>query len=227
MASYRGKHRKQSNITRTVARVVVAGAVVAAPMAVAGTASAASGVNWDALAKCESGNRWNVNTGNGFYGGLQFDRGTWLSNGGGQYAPYAHLATREQQIAVAERLYSARKLTPWPQCGKKAGVAGGGGGGNAKPAPAPKPAAKPVVKKQAAPKPVVSKPVIKPAAPVAPAPVVTDKNGADYTVVAGDTLSTIASKLQVNGGWKALFERNKDIVKDADLIFPGQKLDVK
>ncbi|MCO1578224.1 transglycosylase family protein [Crossiella sp. SN42] len=226
MASYRGKHRKQSNITRTVARVVVAGAVVAAPMAVAGTASAASGVNWDALAKCESGNRWNINTGNGFYGGLQFDRGTWLSNGGGQYAPYAHLATREQQIAVAERLYAARKLTPWPSCGKKAGVAGGGGG-NAKPAPAPKPAAKPVVKKQAAPKPVVSKPVIKPAAPVQPAPVVTDKNGADYTVVAGDTLSTIASKLQVNGGWKALFERNKDIVKDADLIFPGQKLDVK
>ncbi|MGW0522174.1 transglycosylase family protein [Crossiella sp. NPDC003009] len=225
MASYRGKHRKQSNITRTVARIAVAGAVVAAPMAIAGTASAAPSMDWDKLAQCESGNRWNVNTGNGFYGGLQFDRGTWLSNGGGAYAPYAHQATREQQIAVAERLFAARGPKPWPSCGPKA--LRSGGGGNAKPAPAPKPAAKPVVKKQAAPKPVVSKPVIKPAAPVQPAPVVTDKNGADYTVVAGDTLSTIASKLQVNGGWKALFERNKDIVKDADLIFPGQKLDVK
>ncbi|MCK2237945.1 MULTISPECIES: transglycosylase family protein [unclassified Crossiella] len=224
MASYRGKHRKQSNITRTVARVVVAGAVIAAPMAVAGTASAASGVNWDALAKCESGGRWNVNTGNGFYGGLQFDRGTWLSNGGGAYAPYAHQATREQQIAVAERLYAARKLQPWPSCGKKVGH--GGGGGNAKPAPKPA-ATKPVVKKQAAPKPAAAKPVIKPAAPVQSAPVATERNGADYTVVAGDTLSTIAQKLQVNGGWKALFERNKDIVKNADLIFPGQQLDVK
>lgn len=219
MASYRGKHRKQSNITRTVARVVVAGAVVAAPMAVAGTASAAPSMDWDALAKCESGNRWNINTGNGFYGGLQFDRGTWLSNGGGQYAPYAHQATREQQIAVAERLFAARSWKPWPSCGPKA--LRNGGGGNAK--PAPKPAAKPVVKKQQAPKPAEAKPVIKPAAPVQTAPA----NGADYTVVAGDTLSGIAQKLQVNGGWKALFERNKDIVKNADLIFPGQKLDVK
>ncbi|GAA2789965.1 LysM peptidoglycan-binding domain-containing protein [Crossiella cryophila] len=222
MASYRGKHRKQSNITRTVARVVVAGAVVAAPMAVAGTASAASGVNWDAIAQCESGGRWNIATGNGYYGGLQFDRGTWLSNGGGQYAPYAHQASKAQQIAVAERLFAARGTSPWPHCGKRAGVKGN----VAKPAPKPA-AVKPVVKKQAAPKPVAVKPVIKPAAPVQSAPVATERNGADYTVVAGDTLSTIAQKLQVNGGWKALFERNKDIVKNADLIFPGQQLDVK
>jgi uncharacterized protein YabE (DUF348 family) len=77
-----------------------------------------SGLNWDAVAQCESGGNWSINTGNGFYGGLQFDYGTWLSNGGGAYAPRADLATREQQIAVANRLYAARGSSPWPVCGR-------------------------------------------------------------------------------------------------------------
>ena len=78
-------------------------APAAAPAAPApAPSSGGSSVNWDAIAKCESGNNWSINTGNGYYGGLQFDIGTWLGNGGGQYAPRADLATREQQIAVAE-----------------------------------------------------------------------------------------------------------------------------
>jgi hypothetical protein len=77
-----------------------------------------SGLNWDAVAQCESGGNWHINTGNGFYGGLQFDYSTWLSNGGGAYAPRADLATREQQIAVANRLYAARGSSPWPVCGQ-------------------------------------------------------------------------------------------------------------
>ena len=76
-----------------------------------------NGLNWDAVAACESGGNWHINTGNGFYGGLQFDYSTWLSNGGGAYAPRADLATREQQIAVANRLYAARGSSPWPVCG--------------------------------------------------------------------------------------------------------------
>ena len=76
-----------------------------------------SGLNWDAVAACESGGNWHINTGNGFYGGLQFDSGTWLANGGGAYASRADLATREQQIAVANRLYAARGSSPWPVCG--------------------------------------------------------------------------------------------------------------
>ena len=76
-----------------------------------------NGLNWDAVAQCESGGNWHINTGNGFYGGLQFDYGTWLSNGGGAYAPRADLATREEQIAVATRLYNARGSSPWPVCG--------------------------------------------------------------------------------------------------------------
>ncbi|HZC52593.1 MAG TPA: transglycosylase family protein [Mycobacterium sp.] len=76
-----------------------------------------SGLNWDAVAQCESGGNWHINTGNGFYGGLQFDYSTWLSNGGGAYAQRADLASREQQIAVANRLYAARGSAPWPVCG--------------------------------------------------------------------------------------------------------------
>jgi uncharacterized protein YabE (DUF348 family) len=76
-----------------------------------------SGLNWDAVANCESGGNWHINTGNGFYGGLQFDYSTWLSNGGGAYAQRADLATREQQIAIATKLYEARGSSPWPVCG--------------------------------------------------------------------------------------------------------------
>jgi uncharacterized protein YabE (DUF348 family) len=79
----------------------------------------ASGLNWDALAACEAGGNWAINTGNGYYGGLQFNQGTWLANGGGQYAPLPNLATREQQIAIGSRLYEARGTSPWPACGSR------------------------------------------------------------------------------------------------------------
>lgn len=76
-----------------------------------------NGLNWDGVAQCESGGDWHINTGNGFYGGLQFDYSTWLSYGGGQYASRADLASREEQISVATRLYNARGSSPWPVCG--------------------------------------------------------------------------------------------------------------
>ncbi|WP_448625457.1 ubiquitin-like domain-containing protein [Geodermatophilus sp. URMC 64] len=79
----------------------------------------ATGLNWDALARCEAGGNWAINTGNGYYGGLQFNQGTWLANGGGQYAQYPHQATREQQIAIGSRLYEARGTSPWPACGSR------------------------------------------------------------------------------------------------------------
>ncbi|MDQ1733601.1 MAG: resuscitation-promoting factor RpfB [Pseudonocardiales bacterium] len=77
-----------------------------------------SGRNWDAVAACESGGNWQINTGNGFYGGLQFDLGTWTANGGGAYAPRADLASREQQIAIANKVADARGSSPWPVCGQ-------------------------------------------------------------------------------------------------------------
>lgn len=77
---------------------------------------------WDELATCESGQRWSIATGNGFFGGLQFDRQTWLDYGGGAYAPTANLASRVQQIAVAERVHAARGFQPWPACSRRIGL---------------------------------------------------------------------------------------------------------
>jgi hypothetical protein len=71
---------------------------------------------WDDLAQCESGGNWAINTGNGYYGGLQFSYDTWHGYGGGEFAEYPHEATREQQIIIAERLHAARGFQPWPAC---------------------------------------------------------------------------------------------------------------
>jgi hypothetical protein len=76
--------------------------------------STRSGVNWDAIAKCESGGDWHINTGNGYYGGLQFSHATWIAYGGGRYAENAHLTSRENQIAIA----STMGLGHWPHCGR-------------------------------------------------------------------------------------------------------------
>ena len=80
------------------------------------------GTVWDQLAQCESGGNWAINTGNGYYGGLQFNLATWQSYGGGEFAAYPHEATREQQIIIAERLHAARGFQPWPACRVKLGL---------------------------------------------------------------------------------------------------------
>jgi uncharacterized protein YabE (DUF348 family) len=84
----------------------------------------AEGSVWDRLARCESGGNWSANTGNGYYGGLQFDKATWRANGGDQFAPYPHQATREQQIVVAQRVRNARgNYRAWPTCSSRLGLA--------------------------------------------------------------------------------------------------------
>ncbi|TKV61761.1 DUF348 domain-containing protein [Nakamurella flava] len=77
------------------------------------SSSGSSGINWDGIAQCESTNNWSINTGNGYYGGLQFDIPTWNSGGGSQYASRPDLASREQQIAVAENVAATRGSSPW------------------------------------------------------------------------------------------------------------------
>jgi len=98
-------------------------AATAAPAAPAAASSAASaspdGVNWSAIAACESGGNWATNTGNGFYGGLQFTEQTWLANGGGRYASSANLATPAQQIAVAQNVLASQGIGAWPVCGAR------------------------------------------------------------------------------------------------------------
>ncbi|MFI5504398.1 transglycosylase family protein [Corynebacterium kutscheri] len=82
----------------------------------------ASGSVWDELAQCEATGNWAINTGNGFYGGLQFTAQTWLGFGGGEYAPYAHMATREEQIAIAQKVQAAQGWGAWPACTSKMGL---------------------------------------------------------------------------------------------------------
>jgi hypothetical protein len=79
---------------------------------------APSGHNWDAVAQCESGGNWSINTGNGYYGGLQFSQSTWAGFGGTAYAPRADLASKAQQIAVAERVLAVQGAGAWPTCGR-------------------------------------------------------------------------------------------------------------
>jgi hypothetical protein len=94
----------------------------APPAPVARVPTYSGGSVWDDLAQCESGGNWAINTGNGYYGGLQFSYPTWHGYDGGEFADYPHQATREQQIAVAERLRAARGYQPWPACRVKLGL---------------------------------------------------------------------------------------------------------
>ncbi|MFE3328235.1 transglycosylase family protein [Streptomyces sp. NPDC059176] len=216
LLSGKGTHRRPSAIHRTTARIAamagVTGAAIAAPLVVAGTASAATASEWDAVAQCESGGNWSINTGNGFYGGLQFSASTWAAYGGTAYAPTADKASKAQQIAVAEKVLAGQGKGAWPNCG-----VGLSSAPYAAAAPAPKRAEAPTTRsvRPAAP--------VKAAKPAAPTKVVKKGDG-EYEVKAGDTLSKIAKAEKVEGGWKKLFDLNKNILDDANIIFPGQLL---
>ncbi|MEU9165634.1 transglycosylase family protein [Streptomyces sp. NPDC048424] len=229
LLSGKGKHRRASKAVRIVTLAGVAGVAVAAPLMAAGTASAATASEWDKVAQCESGGNWSINTGNGYYGGLQFSSSTWAAYGGKSYAAQANQASKSQQIAVAEKVLKGQGKGAWPSCGKglsNSSYAGGGTETSTQNKPkadskktetkaAPKATPKKETKRSEAP----TTRSERPAAPEAP------KTGnGSYEVKAGDTLGTIAEANGVKGGWEKLFELNKDIVSDADLIFPGQKL---
>jgi LysM repeat protein len=110
------------NPGRSLARLAVVGAVAAgAPLVLAGTASAAPESAWDKLAQCESGGNWSINTGNGYYGGIQFNAQTWRAFGG---TGLPHQASKAQQIAVAERTLAAQGWGAWPACSRKMGLRG-------------------------------------------------------------------------------------------------------
>jgi resuscitation-promoting factor RpfA len=113
-----GRHRKPTTSNISVAKIAFTGAVLGGgSIALAGQAAAATDGEWDQVARCESGGNWGINTGNGYYGGVQFNAGTWASHGGNEFAPSAQLATREQQIAVAERVLATQGRGAWPVCG--------------------------------------------------------------------------------------------------------------
>jgi resuscitation-promoting factor RpfA len=132
---YVGRHRLIEStvqqlpkpISRAVSGILAASAVVVLGMAAtsfAPPASATADSTWDRLAECESSGNWSINTGNGYYGGLQFSPTTWLAFGGGEFARYANDATRTQQIQIAERVLDVQGWGAWPACSRKLGLRG-------------------------------------------------------------------------------------------------------
>ena len=112
-------------LSQPVTRQVTVGTKAApapAPASSAAAPAVSNGGTWDAIAQCESGGNWAINTGNGYYGGLQFAASTWTAYGGGAYAPTANLATREQQIAIAEKVLAAQGWGAWPACSAGLGL---------------------------------------------------------------------------------------------------------
>ena len=95
------------------------GTPVPSPHKPVAAAPDSSGVDWDAVAQCESSGDWSINTGNGYYGGLQFSASTWIAYGGAAYAPYANEASKEQQIIIAERVLKGQGIHAWPVCGPR------------------------------------------------------------------------------------------------------------
>ncbi|MFJ4716924.1 transglycosylase family protein [Streptomyces sp. NPDC088785] len=160
-------------------------AVTAAPAPAQGAAPAARTVRkpdacvkgdwpWDCLAQCESGGHWDANTGNSYYGGLQIWQPTWKEHGGLAYAPRADLATRAEQIQVAEEVLRTQGWRAWPACAKKYRL-----------------------------------------------------RGRVHVVQRGETLTSIARRLKVKGGWQALYAANRDLVgPHPDLLNVGTMLSV-
>ncbi|MDH6706243.1 LysM repeat protein [Kitasatospora sp. MAA19] len=292
-----GRHRRRTQAEKAIAVAGVAGVGLAMPILTATGASAAPASAWDSVAQCESGGNWSINTGNGFYGGLQFTSSTWKAYGGTSYAPQANQASKGQQISVAEKVLASQGPGAWPVCSQKAGLSKGGApasvdtSSDAK--PAKQSAAKPAQQEQApkpvqqdAPKPAAQQPAqpqaqgfagkagwdadakvywyqnngawywtshqsvyqqyagqaaaqpqsapraaqpvqpvqrVQPILPAQSAPAA--QTGHDYTVRAGDTLSSIATAQGVSGGWQSVYDGNRGTVGgDPNLIMPGQVL---
>jgi hypothetical protein len=236
--SGRGRHRKPSNHTRTLG-LATAPLVAAIPLAAASALPASAATSaWDRLAGCESGGNWDINTGNGYYGGLQFADGTWDGNGGEKYASRADLATRAEQIVIASKLLNSSGWGPWPACSSRLGLgadekrealataeaikarlSGDQTSSDSTTASTPADSTKSSAEKVAEDNRVQTERANrgKHRKAVSSADV--------YVVRSGDTLSAIARNRHVPGGWQKLYRINKDTIgSNPGLIRPGQRL---
>ncbi|MEV4345326.1 transglycosylase family protein [Actinoplanes sp. NPDC049596] len=156
-------------------------------------------MNWDAIAECESGGNWGINTGNGYYGGLQFSRSTWSSHGGGRFARTADQASRAEQIQIAELVRRSQGLGAWPTCGRKATSTRQYRAANTE-----NRASRSATRQSSA--------------------STASSTGRQYIVRPGDTLASIAAKANVAGGWPTLFRLNRAVLSSPHRIYPGQPL---
>ncbi|HRO30235.1 MULTISPECIES: resuscitation-promoting factor Rpf [Micrococcaceae] len=213
-----------------LAGVAIAGAGLTALSA---PATAAPVSTWDALAQCESTGNWSINTGNGYYGGLQFSPSTWRAFGG---SGMPHQASKAEQIRVAENTLAAQGWGAWPACSAKLGLYGTPSNANvttqsadsnasAERAAANKAAAERAAAQEAA---AAERAAVQQAqvqqAERASSVTPVERSAKTVTVKPGDTLAKIARSYGVEGGWKALHAANADTVSNANLIFVGQTL---
>jgi resuscitation-promoting factor RpfA len=224
-----GRHRAPttgSKLRRRAATVAATAGVAAVAPLLASAPAHADSVNWDAVAQCESGNNWSTNTGNGFYGGLQFTRGTWQAYGGGQYAATANQASRSQQIAVAEKVLAGQGIGAWPVCGKRAGSSASYSSRNTQGSSSRSShRSAPSVRSESTTTHKKFFPKKHHRTQQSDATVRTSTAGTgSYVVKSGDTLSKIAASHGVNGGWRAIWAANRGSIADPDLIFVGQRI---
>jgi LysM repeat protein len=215
---YLSKHAaaKRVSMKQRIAGVGIAGAAtVVGGVTAAGSAKAAT--VWDAVAQCESGGNWHINTGNGYYGGLQFSSSTWVGFGGRAYASRADLASKAEQITIAQKVLAVQGPGAWPVCSKRAGLTRANGGADA------------AASRSSDRKPVTTKKKVSKKKTYATKKTTKKVNsyagtGKRVTVRRGDTLGTLAQRYHVSGGWKTLYAANKARVHNPNLIYVGQVL---
>lgn len=200
-------HPSRGNARIATALLSTVGATAVATTALATSADAATTSSvWDRVAACESSNNWHINTGNGFYGGLQFTASTWNAFGGRHYAWRADHATRVQQIEVARRVLAEQGPGAWPVCGPRAGLSRSSG--HATSAALPR----------------VAGTTVHRSGRHHTSRHVTRHSGHAYVVRRGDTLTSIARRHHVHGGWHALWRANRAHLSSPNLLRIGQHL---
>lgn len=226
LRSCKGKHRRPSKVTRIATLAGVTGVAVAAPLMASGTASAATTSEWDTVAQCESGGNWAINTGNGYYGGLQFSSSTWSAYGGSAYAATADQASKSEQITVAEKVLAGQGKGAWPSCGTGLSSAAydGGTSDSSSSSSSSSSSEQSTTPSQQSSTPTATTKTAATKTVDTPTGKKVKKGDGEYKVKKNDTLSSIAEAKNVKGGWQQLFKLNKDIVDDADFIYPGQQL---
>ncbi len=200
---YRGRHRTPSQAARLTAVSAVGIGTAAVTVLTPATADAATTVQWDRVAQCESGGNWHINTGNGYYGGLQFSQGTWDSFDVDNYAARADEATKNQQIDVANRVLARQGWGAWPVCSQYRGD------------PGPAQVRRSHTHRASHTPTLLSH----------HEQVRSGKRVEHYTVKSGDTLIQIAKVHHVKGGWRAIYRHNRHVIgSNPSMIHAGQHL---